>query len=129
MDRIMRKLAELGTHPLPMVALSMAAFPVLVILALLGYAIQAWLYLGHWPSYANPDPKQLGWWLQHSALELGFMAFPVVSFLAVCLSIFGRVRSRDFPFWTVIVTIVVCIVLLVAYARIDPGGLVAWFWD
>jgi len=117
------------TRPLPLLALSVAAFPVLVILALLDYGFQAWVHLGHWPSYANPDPKQLGWWLQHGALELGFAGFPAVSFLAVCLAIFGRIRSRDFPFWAVIITTVAGIALLVAYARIDPGGLVAWFWD
>ena len=125
----MRMLRELGTEPLPMVALSMAAFPVLVILALLGYAIEAWAFLGHWPSYANPDPKQLGWWVQHSALQLAFMGFPVASILAICMAVFGRKRSRDFPFWAVIVTAVVSTALLVTYCRTDPGGLLNWFWD
>ena len=112
-----------------MIALLVAAFPVLMILALYGYAFQAWGQLGHWPSYNNPDPKQLGWWLQHSALQLGFVGFPAASFLAVCIAIVGRIRSREFPFWTVIVTAFVSIALLVAYGRIDPGGLVVWFWD
>jgi hypothetical protein len=125
----MRQRFEQFTRPLPMLALSVAAFPMLVILDLLGYALEAGVYLGHWPSYANPDPKQLGWWLQHSALELGFVGFPAASFLGVCLAILGRTRSRDFPFWTVIITTVASIALLVAFARIDPGGVVAWFWD
>ncbi len=125
----MRKSLEQLTRPLPIIALSLAACPVLVIIALLDYAFQAWIYLGHWPSYANLDPKQLEWWLQHSALQLGFVGFPAASFLAVCLTTLGRIRSRDFPFWTVIITTFASIALLVAYGRIDPGGLVAWFWD
>jgi hypothetical protein len=120
---------EQVTRPLPTIALSFAAFPVLVFLALLGYALEAAVYLGHWPSYANPYPKQLGWWLEHSALQLGFVGFPTASLLAICLAVFGRIRSRDFPFWTVIITTVASIALLVAYGRINPGGLVAWFWD
>ena len=125
----MRLPLEQIAKPLPVIALSLAAFPLLVILGLVEYGFTAWLDLGHWPSSANPDPKQLGWWPQHAALQLGLGCFPVVSMLAVCLAILGRIRSRDFPFWTVISTIVVCMALLVAYAWIDPGGLVVWLWD
>jgi len=67
-------LSELGPQPLPMIALAMAAFPAVMIFALIAYAIQAWFYLGHWPVCGNPDPKQLGWWVQHGALQLGLVA-------------------------------------------------------
>jgi hypothetical protein len=100
-----------------------------LLIAFLGYVVEARLHLGHWPSYANPDPKQLGWWLQHSLLQLGFIGFPLVALLAIGLAVFGRTRSREFPFWTTIGTIVATGAALVLYAWIDPGGFVDWFAD
>jgi len=117
------------TKPLPTLALVLAVFPVLLILALLGYAFQARLHLGHWPYYAHPDPNDLGWWLQDGALRLGFTGFPLTALGAVCLAIFGRSRTREFPIWTVIITAAISAGLLVAYGRLDPGGFVSWFWD
>ncbi len=120
---------EHARRPLAIIALLLAAFPVFLIVALLGYAFTACVYLGHWPSYSNPDPKQLGWWVHHSALQIGFVGFPVVTILAFCLAIVGRLRSRDFPIGTVVITAVASIALAVAFAKIDPGGVMAWFWD
>jgi hypothetical protein len=117
------------TKPLPMIALVLAVFPVLLILSLLGYACQARLHLGHWPYYEHPDPKDLGWWFQHSVLQLGFIGFPLAALGAVCLAIIGRSQSREFPLWTVIGTAAISTGLLVAYGRLDPGGFVSWFWD
>ena len=121
-------LHQLG-KPLPMLALAFAAFPALLIAGLLSYAFQARLYLGHWPYYAHPDPKELGWWPHHTALQLGFIGYPVVLLGAIVLAVIGRWRSRDFPVWIVILTATVCTTLLIVYGRLDPGGLLNWFWD
>jgi len=120
---------ERVTRPFPLVALFFAAFPVLLLVEFFNYVVRARLYLGHWPFYNNPDPKQLGWWLQHSLLQLGFVGFPVVALAAAVLGIVGRARSREFPIWTIIATVVAASAILIAFARIDPGGFVAWFWD
>jgi hypothetical protein len=117
------------TRPFPLTALTLAAFPLLLLVAFFGYVIEARLHLGHWPSYGQPDPKQLGWWIQHSILQLSFVGFPMVALIAAGLAVFGRVRSREFPFLTIIATIVVASAALIAFARIDPGGFVDWFWD
>ncbi len=117
------------TNLLRAATLTLAAFPLFVLVAFFCYVIEARLYLGHWPSYGNPDPKQLGWWLQHSLLQLGFVGFPVVALVATGLAVFGRARSREFPFLTIIATIAVASAALIVFARIDPGGFVDWFWD
>lgn len=117
------------TRPFPLTALALAAFPLLLLVAFLGYVIEARLHLGHWPSYAQPDPKQLGWWIQHRILQLGFECFPVAALLAAGLAVIGRVRSREFPFFPIIATIVMANRAFLAFARIDPGGFVNWFWD
>jgi len=111
------------------VALFFAAFPLLLLFAFSAYVVQARLYLGHWPYYNHPDPKQLGWWIQHNQLQIGFIAFPAVTLAAVVLAVVGRARSREFPIWTIIATAAVASAALLAFARIDPGGFVDWFWD
>jgi hypothetical protein len=107
----------------------LAVSPAFMIAALLEYATRARVYLGHWPSYNNPDPKNLGWFIQHAALQLGFTLFPLPLLGAVFLSIAGRAKTPDFPLKCVLGTAIVCSALLIAYCRIDPGGFVEWFWD
>ena len=115
--------------PFPLITLLVAAFPVLLIFDLLGYAFKAAVHLGHWPSYANPDPKQLGWRFHHGVLQLEWIGFPVVSLSAIILAILGRFHSRDFPTWSVILLTIASFVVFLLYSRLDPGGMVAWFWD
>ena len=112
-----------------MVAMFLAISPAFMIVALLEYATQARVYLGHWPSYNNPDPKNLGWMIQHASLQLGFTLFPLAILGAVGASIAGRAKSPDFPLWRVIGTAIVCSALLIAYCGLDPGGFLDWFWD
>ena len=115
--------------PLPLAAMFLAASPALLIVALLGYALQARVQLGHWPSYNNPDPKNLGWPIQHVALQFGLAGFPLAVMAAVILAIVGRAQSREFPALSVIFTAIVCGALLLVYNRMDPGGFLGWFWD
>ena len=97
--------------------------------AFFAYVARARLHLGHWPYYTHPDPKQLGWWFPHSLLQLGFVGFPVVALASMVLAAVGRARSREFPIWTIIATVVMASAALIAFARIDPGGFMEWFWD
>ena len=119
-------------HParsFPVVTLLMATFPFLLLTVFFSYVLRARLFLGHWPSYNQPDPKQLGWWIQHSFLQLGFISFPAVALSAVIFAIVGRFHRRDFPLWTIIaITLLACCVLI-AFARVDPGGFIEWVLD
>ena len=115
--------------PLPLVALILAVFPVLSLLALLLGVFAARLHLGHWPSYNNPDPKQIASGLPHLVIQLCLMLVPVSVFSAIALALVGRSRSKQFPFWTILMATAVSVALLIAYGRIDPGGFVNWFMD
>jgi hypothetical protein len=117
------------TKPLPLTALSLAAFPVVLLVVFFAYVIRARLHLGHWPYYNHPDPKLLGWWIQHSLLQLGFVGFPAIAVASAVLAAVGRARSREFPIWTILATVVVASAALIALARVDPGGFMDWFWD
>jgi hypothetical protein len=89
--------------------LSLALFPMLLLMVFFAYVLRARLFLGHWPSYNNPDPKQLGWWIQHSFLQLGLITFPAVALLATMFAIACRFLSRDFPLWTLLaITALAC---------------------
>lgn len=117
------------TRPLSLTALCLAAFPLVLLAAFFAYVARARLHLGHWPYYNHPDPKQLGWWFPHSLLQLGFVGFPVVALASMVLAAVGRARSREFPIWTIIATVVMASAALIAFGRIDPGGFIEWFWD
>ncbi len=107
----------------------LALFPFFVLLAFMSYVFRATLHLGHLPRYNNPDPKQLGWWIQHGLLRLSLISFPIATAAAVVLALIGRVRCRGFPVWTIIATALISCATVVAFMRLDPGGLVDWFWD
>ena len=109
--------------------LFLATFPFLLLIVFFSYVLRARLFLGHWPSYNQPDPKQLGWWIQHSFLQLGFIAFPAVALSAIILAIVGRFHRRDFPVWTILAITALACGVLIAFARVDPGGFIVWFWD
>lgn len=117
------------TRPFPLVVLTLAAFPFLLLVAFLVCVLGVRLHLGHWPSYGQPDPKQLGWWFPYHILQLGFFGFPFVALLAAGLALFGRVRSREFPWLTILITVVVANAVFFAFVRMDPGGFVDWLWD
>ena len=72
-----------------------AIVPVLLLLLCVTYYDRAKLNLGYWPTYGNPDPKQLGWWGQHSLIYLFlFLCYPALGWLA--FSVTGLSYKRHF---------------------------------
>ena len=124
-----RALAHRFSRPFPFITLLVAAFPLMLVCALFGFVFKAAGHVGHFPSYGNPDPKQLPWDVELAALRAGWMGVPLVSLAAICLAIQGRLHSREFPLRPVIVIAVLSFVAFALYSRLDPGGMVAWLWD
>lgn len=107
----------------------LATAPILQHLAVLGYAVEAWIFVGHWPSGNNPDPKALGLWWQHFALTLGFLGTLLGPLLATIISLtMWRYQELTFP-WRFILVGIVCFVASITYGRLDPFGVNNWFWD
>lgn len=46
--------------------------PMIAFVALFGFAGVAWVRVGHWPYYANPDPKDLALPFLHAAALLAY---------------------------------------------------------
>src|SRR5262245_47291751 len=120
-----------GKERLAIITLLLAVFPLLLVLGSLSYACEAAIYLGHWPSYNNPDPKQLpGWFaIQHDALGVGLLASEAIFCLAIGLAIVGRICSREFPLAWMILVAAVSVGLALVYVHFDPGGVLSWFFD
>jgi hypothetical protein len=118
-----------NAEPLALTAWLLAAFPIAFLVLFFTYVLRARLHLGYWPSYNHPDPKQLGWRVQHGLLWLGLLNFPYAAGLAVVLAIIGRVRTRDFPVWAIICTAVLGSAAVIVLGRMDPGGFMDWFCD
>lgn len=55
------------------------AYPLLWLCMLYGLGIYAWLRLGHWPSYGNPDPKDMD----------DFVSVQIITILFASLALFG----------------------------------------
>lgn len=115
--------------PLPLAALILAVSPLLFSLAVLLFAGLVWLSRGHWPSYNNPDPKLVFWGIPCLLLQLCVILVPAALTGANALAVIGRSRSRQFPFFTILIASAVSVAVLVAYGRIDPGGFMNWFLD
>jgi hypothetical protein len=59
------------------------------------YVFRANTALGYWPTYGNPDPKQLGWAFHHALVLLSVMLVPpALLFCAISGSwlIYRRIR-------------------------------------
>ncbi len=104
-----------------------AVSPLIVYAGVVGFAAAAALYLGHWPAYANPDPKSLpvvfGWarFALFVASSITFVALPVVVAVPAYLQPGHRIRSA--------VTGLVAWGLWFAASYADPGGIYDWFFD
>ncbi len=77
--------------------------PLITVLTLIGFAAIAWTQVGHWPHYANPDPKDLRLPLLHAAallsLPIGFVSIPAC-FLVV-IAMWDSLKWRDIIAFTV----------------------------
>jgi hypothetical protein len=115
--------------PIPLFALSLAAFPFIWLAIFYSFVIRAALMLERWPSYNNPDPKRLGFALHHGFLWLGLINMHGVIGAAIVVAIFCKIKWRDFPFFTVFSIGVGSLLVLYSVVKIDPGGFVDWFAD
>jgi hypothetical protein len=116
-------------NPFYVLGLILALSPLSLIVAFSGYVISARIYLGYWPHYNHPDPKQLGWWGWHGLLQLGFIGFPLSSLVTITCALILRAKIRTAQFWAIILASIVSVITVMIYARLDPGGFVNWFFD
>jgi hypothetical protein len=115
--RIDWRIVALGAAPLVWLALFYA------------FVVRARFHLGRWPEPYAPDPKTLEFTLHHAAVFFGFLGVLIGCAGAVAVALVQYARGlRRFP-WSVIITVAVGLMGLVAYCQLDPGSYLVWFMD
>lgn len=108
--------------------LGVAALPLAILSVVYVFAFRASLFLGRWPYYGHPDPKDLPDNF-HPSTEWLALAGPVATFaiqLLVARLALGRRRWRLLIAAALIpATWLLCYVL----TQTDPGGVFDWFFD
>ena len=97
--------------------------------SMISFAIRAWRFMGRWPSYDQPDPKNLSVVLQSALIDRVVAGVVLVTLSGLTLRLLTRVRS---PWYRVAVAAVVCVVGIgVGYLLLitDPGGVIEWVVD
>jgi MFS family permease len=109
---------------------AIAALPLFGITLLYTFALRAALFLGHWPSYNNPDPKTLPdrFHPQSEFLEIVLPLVISVSVTNLVAFLVTRVRSNDRFLYAVgmaLASWVISYILIV----LDPVGVLNWYLD
>lgn len=108
---------------------ALASFPIFVFIGFLAYVIQARFHFGFWPSYGNPDPRDMGLWVQHNLLTISLMAVIFTPLVVSLLAFYERRRSQNFPVIAAITFSIITTVALIIVAQADLGGFTSWFFD
>ena len=107
----------------------LGSYPVGVVLSLYVFVLRARWQLGYWPAPYRPDPKSLGFDIQHAQVWLGLASFPFVTVICLAWIIGAWARWKDFPVWRLLGFALLCSGMAFTWLRWDPQNFCAWFWD
>jgi hypothetical protein len=91
------------------------------------FAALARLKLGFWPSYGQPDPKDLDWSFLDVPALFWFLLAPVAVLVSVGLAFRRWFTGR--PNWGTPLWTLGSFSVLVLWLWFDPGGFVVWWLD
>ena len=99
--------------------------------SVLTHAYRARLYLGRWPYYNNPDPKDLPahFLPQTEILERVVPWFALLMLVTVCLCLLRRVKDHKKRMLCASALFVMGWIGIVALLFLDPGGFFEWILD
>jgi hypothetical protein len=92
------------------------------------HAVRASQFLGRWPTYGRPDPKDLPGFLLDERAEIA-IGYAIAIVVAAGSTFFAR-RLPWLPRLLAGVAGILCL-WMVAFllAQVDPGGVVEWYVD
>jgi hypothetical protein len=110
------------------------AAPLAPIAAAIALALIVALTEGHWPSYGNPDPKDLP--PAYQPVYLAVLAFTAISFVllpifatgSISILLFAARGGADDPVPWLVATVLAWLSLL-SWVLLDPLGLLDWLAD
>lgn len=131
LSRPARRVLGLLLHAAVLSILTLAWLPTAWWVACVVAAVRVWLYLGHWPYYGHPDPKDIP---AHAGpvpewVELASFLFSLL--LLVWVPLFGLRRVVRMRWWLTVSAVLwpAAWVGFAALARFDPGGVLDWILD
>jgi hypothetical protein len=108
--------------------LALATFPIWTIFCLLLAGTAARLRLGYWPSYDQPDPKDISPLILDLPVWPLLLGSPIVVVASLLLAMRWWYTGRNDWRRNAFVAIA-SFAILVAWLWVDPGGLFEWWID
>ncbi len=114
-----------------LVTAAVAALPFILLASLYTFAFRAALFLGHWPYYGHPNPKDLP---DHFNWQTEFLDFLIPTSVSVALTFLFVTQVMRFATWPRRLEFaVLTATLLWLFASLvlvgDPAGVMNWIWD
>ena len=104
--------------------------PVACVLICLSYAVRARWELGHWATYDNPDPKNLGWPIHHSLILVSLLAIYPALILSILSSFWLLHRRMIIPGSLIIALAVLLWLGMTVLGQSKTGDeFAAWYLD
>lgn len=98
--------------------------PLIFLGSLVALAVRTRIYLGRWPTYGSPDPKNLPFDFQYTITELALVSFAFGGIIYLALLPFGfRLMKRNLPFF-----LIGSVLVLLLSTWVRPN-LMEWFLD
>ncbi|RLE31088.1 MAG: hypothetical protein DRJ61_11815 [Acidobacteria bacterium] len=126
-----RAAANCALGILSFVILIVGSFPAVLWIGTYLSAVRASRYLGYWPTYGHPDPKDLPaeFWVQIWPYEYGL---PIVTAMLLAGLPIVLILRKTRPFaWVPLAFggMVLLLLLGIALMWLDPGGCLDWYMD
>jgi hypothetical protein len=107
-----------------------AALPSMVLASLYTFAFRAALFLGHWPYYAHPDPKDLPERFHPYSEFLEYLVPVMISVALTCLLAFAVPRASPCrQFYYAVGGALAIGALPIILLLLDPAGVGEWVAD
>lgn len=109
--------------------LLLAAYPLCWLALFYSFVLRARLALGYWPAPYQPDPKDLGFTLHHTAVLLGVVAWPAVIVAALGSALIGPREMLARRLLLALARLGLCLLVYYILVSTDPGQFFVWFGD
>jgi hypothetical protein len=116
------------------VAWTVSAYPVILLISLYSTWLLAWLSVGHQPRPYQDDPKYVNWlvtlfYSKTLLLLMGCYVALLLNGIIVLIEVVQKVRRRQWDFVLLVIVPVVLWLCLFLLIDRDPGKIGVWFFD
>lgn len=103
--------------------------PICWLLLFLTFLVRAYFQIGHWPSYDNPDPKDLGFDLHYGLVFFGFVLAILSPFIWIPLSFILFFIKGNRKILINVIAYVAGYILMIGLLRFQNDRFFEWLSD